>query len=45
MTEQTGDLGGLLMSYPGLQEIELNPVLIYPNKAVAVDALAILSDI
>jgi len=40
-----GDLGGLLMSYPGLQEIELNPVFTYPKKAVAVDALAILSDI
>ncbi|TFG65549.1 MAG: hypothetical protein E4H28_03970, partial [Gemmatimonadales bacterium] len=40
-----GDLGDLLLSYPGLLEIELNPVFAYPNKAVAVDSLAILSDI
>lgn len=39
------DLGNLLLSYPGLQEIELNPVFAYPTNVLAVDALAVLSDI
>lgn len=37
-------LGDLLLSSPGLQEIELNPVFAYPTKALAVDSLAVLSD-
>lgn len=38
-------LGDLLEAYPGVQEIELNPVFAYTEKTVAVDALAVLSNI
>jgi acetyltransferase len=37
-------LGRLLWAYPGLQEIELNPVFAYADKVVAVDSLGILAD-
>jgi acyl-CoA synthetase (NDP forming) len=39
------DLGNVLLSFQGLQEIELNPVFAYPDHVVVVDALAILTDI
>jgi len=38
-------LGDVLLSFQGLQEIELNPVFAYPDHVVVVDALAILTDI
>ena len=37
-------LGGLLWAYPGVREIELNPVFAYPSTVYAVDALAVLAD-